>query len=168
MKHLLKNILFLLSVIPAMTLAAPPTQTKFLKSYSSASQEMTPELQTTSCTSKPIVKVPGKTITECRLNVGNSLLTIDSMNNQVTGVWLMLDSQKLNPSSDLIRTGGMLIRAMRGSYYGDYLAVSASVFSASSKKKWKEVCTDDKDSSSRVCVSSDDGNIFNMTLTPNL
>lgn len=157
--------IFLLTavVIPSLAVSAQPT---FRDKYNAAAKDMVPALQISSCVTKPAKTVPGKSIIECSVQLANTLLSLDSMNNQLTGVWLMLDSSQLNHPSDLMRTGGMLVRAARGSSYGDYLAVAAEAFKASQKNAWKQACVDDKESSSRLCVSSADKRIFDLTLSP--
>jgi hypothetical protein len=152
-----------LAVIPAAVLAAQPT---FRDKYNGAAKDMVPVLQTTSCETKQAKAPAGKAITECRLQMANSLLSLDSMNNRLSGVWLMLDSTRLDDQTDLVRSGGMLLRAARGTSYGDYLAVSADVFDASRRRGWKEACADDKASSSRFCVSANERGIFHITLSP--
>lgn len=154
-------LLALLATLPLMVFAEQPT---FRKKFNVAAKEMVPVLQTTNCTTKPVKKVPGKAITECELQMPNSLLTFDSMNGQLAGVWLMMDSSKLDHPSDIMRTGGMLLRAARGASYGDYLAVAAKALDMSRQQGGKEVCLNDKESAARFCVSSNDRGIFDMTL----
>ena len=149
--------------IPVVVLAAQPT---FRDKYNGAAKDMVPVLQTTSCEIKRAKAPVGKAITECRLQIANSLLSLDSMDNRLSGVWLMLDSSKLDDATDLVRSGGMLLRAARGTSYGDYLAVSANVFDASRRRSWQEACADDKASSSRFCVSANERGIFHITLSP--
>lgn len=156
-------LLIALAMMPTVALSAPPD---FRKHYDKAAKDMIPMLQTIDCSIKKVKSAPGKTITECRLKISNALLSIDHLNKQFSGAWLMLDSSQLPHPSDLARSGGMLLRAARGSYYGDYLAVSSSVFEASRQRGWQEACADDKDSASRFCVSGNDHGIFNITVTP--
>lgn len=153
----------LTATLPSLAFAAQPT---FRDKYNGAAKDMVPALQITSCATKPVKTVPGKAIIECDVRLPNTLLSLDSMNNRLTGVWLMLDSSQLNHPSDLMRTGGMLLRAARGSSFGDYLAVAGDAFKASQKNGWKQACVDDKESSMRFCVSSDDRRIFDLMLTP--
>lgn len=144
-------------------IAAQPT---FRDKYNAAAKDMVPVLQTTGCEAKPVKNSTTKAITECQLNVPNGLLTLDSESGKLRSVWLMLDSTQLAHPSDLMRAGGMLLRAGRGTYYGDYLAVSSKVFDASSRQDGKEACVDDAASASRLCVSSENKRIFNLTLRP--
>lgn len=152
-----------LAVIPAAVLAAQPT---FRDKYNGAAKDMVPVLQTTSCETKQAKEPAGKAITECRLQMANALLSLDSMNNRLSGVWLMLDSTQLGHPTDLVRSGGMLLRAARGTNSGDYLAVASDVFDMSKRRNWQEACADDKASASRFCVSSDDRKVFHITLRP--
>lgn len=163
MKLTMQDFFLLTALASSVAFGAQPT---FRDKYNVAAKDMVPALQITSCATKVAKTVPGKAIIECDVQLPNTLLSLDSMNNRLTGVWLMLDSSQLNHPSDLMRTGGMLLRAARGSSFGDYLAVAADAFKASQKIGWKQACVDDKESSMRFCVSSDDRRIFDLMLTP--
>lgn len=163
MKLMMRAFFLLIALASSEAFSAQPT---FRDKYNVAAKDMVPALQITSCTTKTSKTVPGKAILECDVQLPNALLSLDSMNNRLTGVWLMLDSTQLNHPADLMRTGGMLLRAARGSSFGDYLAVTGDAFKASQTNGWKQACVDDKQSSMRFCVSSDDKRIFDLTLTP--
>lgn len=149
--------------ISPLALANQPT---FRDKYNMAAKDMVPALQTTSCETKPVKNISGKETIECQVQLANTLLSLDSINNRLAGVWLMLDASQLSHPSDLMRTGGMLLRAARGTSYGDYLAVAGEAFKSSQQQGWKRACVDDKASSTRLCVSSDDKKIFNLLLSP--
>lgn len=163
MKCSFKVFMLVILLIPMNAIAA---QKSFKEKYNTAAKDMVPILQITTCRTIIAKKLPGKEILECSLNSSNSLLSIDFMNKQLTDIWLMIDSTQLDGPADLMRSGGMLLRAGRGSFYGDYLAVAAKAFEASNRIGWKEACIDDKESDFRFCVSSDDSRIFNLMLTP--
>ncbi|WP_334159352.1 hypothetical protein [Oryzomicrobium sp.] len=155
------------SIVAIMLLTAAATagaeQLTFRDRYNAAAAEMVPVLKTTGCKAK---KATEKTITECELQASNALLTLDSQNNRLTSVWLMFDSTQLGHPSDTVRAGGMLLRAARGSSYGDYLAVALNAFDKSRRQGWSQACVDDKESSSRFCVSGNERGIFNITIRP--
>ncbi|API77980.1 hypothetical protein AC251_26140 (plasmid) [Ralstonia pseudosolanacearum] len=153
----------LLACASLTCLGAQPT---FRDKYNAAAKEMVPVLQTTGCDTKAVRNSATKAITECRLKMPNGLLTLDSESAKLKGVWLMLDSSQLEHPSDLVRAGGMLLRAGRGGHYGDYLAVASSLLDASRRQGWKEACVDDAQSASRFCVSSDNERVFNLILSP--
>lgn len=157
------GLLALLVTVPLMGFAEQPT---FRQKFNAAAKEMVPVLQITRCTTKTAKKVPGKAIIECELQMPNSLLMLDSINGQLASVWLMIDSSQLRHPSDIMRTGGMLLRAARGASYGDYLAVTAKAFDMSRQQGGKEACVNDKEAAARFCVSSNDRGIFDMTLQP--
>jgi hypothetical protein len=153
----------LLALVPVTSFSAQPT---FREKYNTAAKDMVPALQTSSCETKPVKSIAGKAITECRVQLSNSLLSLDSADNKLTGVWLVLDSSALGHPTDLVRAGGVLLRAARGTSYGDYLAVSTSVFDASRRQGWQKACVDDKEAAARFCVSGNERGIFNITLSP--
>lgn len=158
-----KVFLLFLILIPAGAWASQPT---FRDKYNAAAKEMVPALQITTCKTIPAKKLPGKEIIECELQLSNALLSLDSMNKRLTGVWLMVDSTQLGHPSDVIRAGGMLLRAARNTHYGDYLAVTADLMNASRKNGWREACIDDQESDAHFCISRNDRAVFDITLTP--
>lgn len=161
----MKFLVCMLALLLAQTLAeaAQPT---FRDKYNSAAKEMVPSLQIKTCKTIPAKKPPGKEIIECELQLFNALLSLDSMNKRLTGVWLMVDSTQLAHPSDVMRAGGMLLRAARNTHYGDYLAVTADLMNASRKNGWREACIDDQESDAHFCISRNDRAVFDMTLTP--
>lgn len=152
-------------LLATFSIAAYATQPTFRERYNDAAKDLVPQLQTTGCKTKQ--GVAGKSIMECELQTTNALLSLDSVNNKLSGVWLLVDPAQLpGRSGDVVRAGGMLLRSARGTTYGDYLAVAMDVFKASSKQGWKEACKDDSASASRLCVSANARGVFNITLAP--
>lgn len=158
--------LSVLTLLASVSLAGVAAQPTFRDKYNAAAKDMVPVLQTTGCEAKPVKNSTAKAIMECQLNMPNGLLTLDSESGKLRSVWLMLDSTQLANRGDLMRAGGMLLRAARGADYGDYLAVASTAVDASSRQGWKEACVDDAPSASRLCVSSDNKRIFDLTLKP--
>lgn len=134
--------------------------------FDSHAKDMVPLLQTTSCRTIHAAKLAGKTILECKMRVQNSLLSIDAMNGQITGIWLMIDATNLEHPSDIRRAGGTLIRMARNTSYGDHLQVASDALLGAHKEKGKASCIDDAESASRLCITTDDGRIYDMTLEP--
>ena len=98
------------------------------------------------------------------MTIGNSLLSIDAMNNVATGIWLMIDSSNFSSGTDILRSAGLLVRVARGGLpAGDHLMVGQSALDNLLKTK-KQYCVDDAESSAKLCLSSDDGRIYNMTI----
>ncbi len=151
----------LLAVSSVVAQAAQPT---FRDRYNDAAKELVPQLQTTGCETKQAAG--GKAVTECKLQADNALLSLDSVNNKLAGVWLLVDSTKLANGGDVARAGGLLLRTARGTAQGNHLAVATDVLDASRKQGWKEACKDDAASASRLCVSANARGVFHITLNP--
>ena len=164
MKRNLRNIFVLLFAVPLLTLAASPSKEKFLKNYNASAKEMVPSFETSSCKQVLAKTPPGRSFTTCRLTIENSFLSVESIDSAVTAVLLVFDSTYLEHPSDLTRSGGMLLRSMRGTYYGDYLATAMKVFQESKNTNWKRACTFDKESSSEFCIGSEDGILFSLAI----
>lgn len=152
------------ALLAVVSIAAHSGQPTFRDRYNDVAKEMVPLLQTTGCETKQASA--GKAITECKLQASNALLSLDSVNNKLSGVWLLVDSTQLAHPSDIVRAGGLLLRTARGASYGNYLAVATDVMDASRKQGWKEACKDDAASASRFCVSANARQVFSITLTP--
>jgi hypothetical protein len=141
------------------------TPDQFTALFDEAAIEKVPKLKTTSCKVIRVEKTPNKTITECETVINNSLLTIDASNNKATSVWLMLDFTKLNHPTDLWRSAALLVRVARGGEsLGNYLQVGTDTLRGMQQLNGKRYCLDDKESASRLCMETNDGSIYNITL----
>jgi hypothetical protein len=141
------------------------TPDQFTKLFNEAAIEKVPTLKTASCKVIQAENVPDKTITECETVIDNSLLTIDASNNKATSIWLMLDSTKLNHPTDLWRSAALLVRVARGGEsFGNYLQVGTDTLKGMQQLNGKKYCLDDKESASRLCMETNDGSIYNITL----
>jgi hypothetical protein len=162
-KHAVCLVLLSMS-ITANAASKSFTPDQFIALFNEAAIEKVPNLKTASC--KVIrAEVPDKTITECETVIDNSLLTIDASNNKATSAWLMLDSTKLNHPTDLWRSAALLVRVARGGEgFGNYLQVGTDTLKGMQQLNGKKYCLDDKESASRLCMETNDGNIYNITL----
>lgn len=152
-----------IAFLPIAVGAAQPT---FKEKYNAAAKDVLPALQTTSCRVIQSNSSPGQAVTECQLKMENALLSMVSKNNKLTNVWLHFDSNSLGHPTDAMRAGGVLIRAARGVSYGNYLEVSTQAFKKSSDFHWNDVCVNDEQSASALCVSKERETIFQLTLKP--
>lgn len=154
----------LASLLCVVSIAAQAAQPTFRDRYNEAARDLVPQLQTTDCVTRQAPA--GKAITECKLKAGNALLSLDSINNRLSGVWLLVDSAQLADNADVARAGGLLLRTARGTAHGDHLAVAADVLDTSRRQGWKEACKDDAASASKLCVSANSHGVFHITLNP--
>lgn len=164
----LKNTVCL--ILLSMSLAANAasksfTSDQFIELFNEAAVEKVPALKTTSCRLIRAETVPGKTITQCETVLDNSALTIDALNNKTTSAWLMLDFTKLNHPTDLWRSAALLVRVARGGEgFGNYLQVGTDTLRGMQQLNGKKYCLDDKESASRLCMQTNDGRIYDITL----
>lgn len=164
MKILLAMLTLL--IIPQAFSAPLPS---FRERYNLASIDMVPEMQISACQTKPGGPDKSKGIIECTLKLPDSLLTLDTKNGKLSGIWLMYDASRLDNPAENLRVSGMLLRALRGvSQAGDHLAVASELFNRASKNDWKETCMIDTESKSNYCVSSTNRQIFNLILVPSI
>jgi hypothetical protein len=139
-------------------------EVSFRDKYKMAAKDMVPIMQIVNCADTPATN---KHIIECTLNMPNSLLTLDVVNGKLDGIWLMYDRNQLEHPSDMLRVGGMLLRALRGtSPAGNHLQVATDLYSKSSKVNGKTTCTVDSESAAKFCVDINPSGIVNLTLTP--
>lgn len=154
----------LLVFLAGLSVAAQAAQPTFRDRYNEAAKDLLPQLQTTGCETKSVNA--DKAITECKLQSPNALLSLDSMNNKLSGVWLVVDATKLANAAEVARAGGVLVRAARGTAHGNHLAVATDVFELSRKNGWNEACKEDLTSTSRLCVSAANRSVYHFTLSP--
>ncbi|ATI26948.1 Hypothetical Protein RRSL_02409 [Ralstonia solanacearum UW551] len=158
-------------ILAIATIASAPAMAKgpispevFRDSYNAHAKDLLPALQTTQCRTISAAKEPGKAILECQTVANNTLLSINGMNKRFDGAWLMLDASALPHPSDLTRAGGLLLRVAKGYHYGNHLALAQEAIIGAQRSKGKQSCIDDPASGSRLCVSTDNGTIYNMIL----
>lgn len=139
----------------------------FQQSYAKASGEMVPALTITDCLSITSPNMLSqKAIVQCNLGTPSALLTIDTFDGMYSGAALRVDVRALRGPSDMIRVGGILLRAAGRVSASDHLAVSADLLKRASSAGWTRTCTDDVKTSARLCVQSGDGTIFDYTIAP--
>ncbi|WP_199031709.1 hypothetical protein [Ralstonia sp. ASV6] len=148
---------------PAMA-KGPVSPEVFRDSYNVHAKDLLPALQTTQCRTINAAKKPGKSILECQTVANNTLLSIDGINKRFDGAWLMVNASALPHPSDLMRAGGLLLRVAKGYHYGDHLALAQEAIIGAQKSMGNPSCVDDPASGSRLCVSTDNGTIYNMIL----
>lgn len=151
------------TITPAFA-SGPVSPETFKASYNMHAKDMLPALKTTECKTITAAKKPGKTITECSTVADNSLLSIDGFNNRFDGAWLVVDVRSLPSPSDITRAGGLLLRVAKGYQYGNHLALAQEAVNGARKHMGKPSCIDDPASASRLCVSTNDGSVYSMTL----
>lgn len=139
----------------------------FQQSYARASAEMVPALSIARCAPVTSANMPSqKAIVQCDLGTPNAVLSIDTIAGVYSGALLRVDVRALQGPSDMIRVGSILLRAAGRVSASDHLAVSADLLKRASKNGWARTCTDDLKSAARLCVQSDDGAVFDYTITP--
>ncbi|NTZ82376.1 hypothetical protein FCJ61_04920 [Burkholderia metallica] len=164
MKCLIATATILVATVEPAIAGGPVSPEVFKTNYNLHAGDLLPVLQTTKCRTIDVAKRPGKSILECRTQASNALLTIDGMNNRFESAWLMVDASALPHPSDLMRAGGLLLRVAKGYHYGDHLALAQQAITGALKNKGKPSCINDPASGGRLCVTTDNGGIYNMVL----
>ena len=135
--------------------------------YNVAAKEKVAGLQIDTCETIDDKQHKDHKIHACFTGFSNALLTIDTIKNNTSSIWLMLDVTQLNHPSDITRVAGLLIRTVRGgAAFGNYLEVGKDILFGLHNSTSNNFCLSDIESKTKICVDKEKENeaIYNFII----